>query len=110
MTKKRLPNFSNARFAISLATAIASFFSTSLVSATPQANFPFNEGSGTTTTDAVHGFVGVFGIGDDPLSYPVWTNDSPAGATGDFSLAFNLTNPPVRQRINVDFSEAPFDF
>ncbi|HKS37120.1 MAG TPA: LamG-like jellyroll fold domain-containing protein [Verrucomicrobiae bacterium] len=73
----------------------------------PLLNFPFNEGSGMTTTDSVGGVSGIFGIAGDPATGPAWTNDTPGGMAGDYALAFNLDNPPVRQRVDVDLTASP---
>lgn len=78
--------------------------------AEPLAHFPFNEGSGDQTTDTVRGLVGILGVPGDPSTQPVWTNDTPTGAAGDFALAFNLNDPPVRPAVTVDAAETPFDF
>ncbi|MGV3774570.1 MAG: LamG-like jellyroll fold domain-containing protein [Verrucomicrobiales bacterium] len=39
-------------------------------------------------------------------SSPKWTNDTPTGNTGDFALAFNMDDPSIRQRVNVDLATA----
>jgi hypothetical protein len=65
-------------------------------------SFPFNEGTDLATTDEVLGVTGIFGDGADPGSGPQWTNSTPSGRVGDFALAFNPDNPPVRQRITAD--------
>ena len=50
-------------------------------------NFPFNEGSGDTTTDVANGYVGVFAGSQDPLVDRVELDDfSPSGAAGDRSI------------------------
>ena len=46
--------------------------------------FPFDEGSGTTVTDAVGGLTGTVGAGT-----PTWNSSSPSGQPGDTSLYFN---------------------
>jgi endonuclease/exonuclease/phosphatase family metal-dependent hydrolase len=48
--------------------------------------FPFNEGSGTKTTDAVGGLSGTLGSGT-----PVWNANSPWGQPGDSCLYFDGT-------------------
>jgi autotransporter-associated beta strand protein len=45
--------------------------------------FPFNEGTGTTTTDAKGG------LQSDGTTTPPWNTNSPAGQPGDYSLHFN---------------------
>lgn len=50
----------------------------------PLLNFPFNEGTGTTTTDTVNGLVGVLGVPLDPAVDTVTLmNTSPSGLPGD---------------------------
>src|SRR5688572_17221369 len=73
----------------------------------PLLNFPFNEGSGMTTTDSSGGLTGIFGIGGDAATGPAWTNETPSGMAGDHALAFNLDNPPVRQRVDADLTASP---
>ena len=77
--------------------------------AAPLVNFQFDEGAGSTTIDAVFGYVGVLGDSINPESEPVWTNDTPSGWNAGFALAFNLTESPVRQFVNADLSASPLD-
>lgn len=47
-------------------------------------NFPFNEGTGTNTTDTASGLTGIFGLQQDPaVDYVQLLPTSPAGGTGD---------------------------
>ena len=53
----------------------------------PLLNFPFNEGTGTTTRDTVNGLVGVLGVAQDPAVDTVQLADqSPSGQAGDRSI------------------------
>lgn len=75
-------------------------------------NFPFNEGTGTTTTDTVNNLVGVLGVAQDPAIDTVTLVDqSPSGQAGDRSIltagggfliaddsanpGLNITNGPI---------------
>lgn len=52
--------------------------------AEPLLNFPFNEGTGYTTTDTVHGLVGMLGAPLNPATDTVMLMDtSPSGLPGD---------------------------
>ena len=77
--------------------------------AAPLVNFPFDEGTGDTTIDSVFGYIGILGDSINLESQPVWTNDTPSGLSQDFALAFNLTESPVRQFVNVDLAASPLD-
>lgn len=55
--------------------------------AEPVLNFPFNEGSGSTTTDTVQGFVGVLGIAQNPeVDTVTLVANSPSGQAADRSI------------------------
>ncbi|MDB6058020.1 MAG: Endonuclease/Exonuclease/phosphatase family protein, partial [Verrucomicrobiales bacterium] len=62
--------------------------------------FPFDEGSGTTVTDATGGLV------SDATTTPPWNTNSPSGHAGDRSLLFNgatkLTIPDPKQSIGTN--------
>ncbi len=81
-------------------------------SAAPLLNFPFNEGTGSTTTDTVNGVVGVLGVAQDPAVDTVTlVDESPSGQAGDRSIltagggflladdsaapVLNITNGPI---------------
>jgi autotransporter-associated beta strand protein len=61
---------------------LTDFILTSTTNHSPGFYFPFNEGSGTTVTDAVAHLQSSSGT-------PVWNTDSPSGLSGDDSLYFN---------------------
>jgi hypothetical protein len=55
--------------------------------ADPLLNFPFNEGTGSTTTDTVNNLAGVLGVPQDPAVDTVQLVDqSPSGQAGDRSI------------------------
>jgi len=64
--------------------AFGLFFAVSGGRAQPILNFPFNEGSGLTTTDSANGLVGELGNQQDPLvDYVQLIDASPSGLPGD---------------------------
>src|SRR5690349_521609 len=75
--------------------------------ADPVLNFPFNEGSGNTTTDIVHGVVGVLGSAQDPAVDTVTLVDqSPSGQPNDRSIqtsgaGFLLADDSASQVLNI---------
>src|SRR5688572_27859448 len=77
--------------------------------AAPRVNFPFDEGTGNTTTGSVFGYFGILGDAVNLESQPIWTNDTPSGLNADFALAFNLNASAVRQFVNGDLAASPLD-
>src|SRR5688500_15790208 len=75
--------------------------------AAPLINFPFNEGSGSTTTDTVSGLVGVLGVAQDPVVDTVQLVDqSPSGQAGDRSIitagaGFLLADDAATKVLNI---------
>ncbi len=76
---------------------ITDFILTSTTNHSIGFSFPFDEGTGTTVTDAVGG------LQSDGTTTPPWNTNSPSGHTGDFSLNFNgfkkITVPDPKQII-----------
>jgi hypothetical protein len=75
--------------------------------ADPVLNFPFNEGSGNTTTDIVHGVVGVLGSAQDPaVDMVTLVDQSPSGQPNDRSIqtsgaGFLLADDSASQVLNI---------
>ncbi|MFO1498848.1 MAG: PA14 domain-containing protein [Verrucomicrobiota bacterium] len=67
-------------------------------------DFPFNEGKGTNTVDAVHDLVGTLGIGIgiDSNNVPVVTTRSPAGTAGDRAVTLNKPTRPLKPLVVND--------
>jgi endonuclease/exonuclease/phosphatase family metal-dependent hydrolase len=66
--------------------ALSQFIISNFTNHTTAVYLPFNEGSGTKTTDAIAGLVGTFGTNG-----PAWSTNSVTGFAGDYSLYFDGT-------------------
>ena len=78
--KQEIPRLNHVWFGIF---AVSLCWATS-ASAGLLVDFPFNEGSGSTTTDTASGLTGTFGLSQDPVSdYVRLIDASPSGLSGD---------------------------
>ncbi len=72
-------------------------------------DFQFNEGQGTTTTDAASKLIGTFGAGTNA---PAWVTSSPSAQSGDTAVSFGTAKQIVVQdptgKVKLDPADASF--
>lgn len=102
MTDCKLPTLCPWKLSHALFLA-ASLAAVSVSAQTLLFNFPFNEGTGTTTASSTNNLVGTLGRDGVADSAPTFSTDSPSGLAGDYSISFtNVVGAYQGNRIHVE--------